>query len=423
MRTLPPTSHDVIIVGARAAGASTAMLLARAGLDVLVLERSRYGADTLSTHALMRAGVVLLERWGLLDRVIAAGTPAVRQTTFTYADFEVVVPIDKLSGVDALYAPRRTVLDPLLVDAARSAGATVQFGTSITGVTRDRAGRVDGVVGRDRDGRAVRHSARWIVGADGVRSIVAGAVDAAVERHGTGASATVYGYWSDFDADGFTWAFRGGEVAGAVPTNDGQTCVFAVAAPSRIGRGGLPVLDEVVHRAAPALAGRLRDATAPRGVKTFGGIPGFVRVPHGPGWALVGDAGYWKDPISAHGLTDALRDAALLARAIEAVARGELREIEAFTRYHQTRNHLSLPLFDVVDAIATMRWTDAEIPRMLRQLSTTMGDEVDFASTVDEVDPASTVDEVDPASTVDEVDPASWVTADVSGPRAARRVA
>ena len=399
MSTRSTSTHDVIVVGARAGGASTAMLLARAGLDVLVVDRSRYGADTLSTHALMRAGVVLLDRWGLLDRVIDAGTPAIRRTTFSFAEQDVAIAIDPGSGVDALYAPRRTVLDPILVDAARSAGAKVQFGTSVTGVTRDHTGRVDGVTARDGSGRAVLHSARWIVGADGVRSIVADAVGAPVERHGTGVTATVYGYWPEFDTDGYQWAFRSGEVAGVIPTNDGQANIFAVASPSRVGRGGLPVLHEIVHTAAPALAERLRDAHAPRGVRTFGGLAGFVRVPYGPGWALVGDAGYWKDPISAHGLTDALRDAALLARAIAGTASGELREDDAFARYHQTRNRMSLQLFDVVDTIAKMRWTDAEIPHLLRQLSASTVDEVDFASTVDEVDMASTVDEVDMAST------------------------
>jgi 2-polyprenyl-6-methoxyphenol hydroxylase-like FAD-dependent oxidoreductase len=112
------SSHDVVIVGARAAGAAAALVLARAGIDVVVVDRSRYGADTLSTHALMRAGVVQLHRWGLLESVIAAGTPAVRKTTFVYADETIPLPIKPSHGVDALYAPRRTVLDPILVDAA-----------------------------------------------------------------------------------------------------------------------------------------------------------------------------------------------------------------------------------------------------------------------------------------------------------------
>src|SRR3954462_2887850 len=98
-------SYDVIVVGARAAGAATALLLARAGFDVLLVDRSRDGADTLATHAVMRAGVVQLHRWGLLDPVIAAGPPPVRTTTFTYADDEVTVPVKPAHGVDALYAP------------------------------------------------------------------------------------------------------------------------------------------------------------------------------------------------------------------------------------------------------------------------------------------------------------------------------
>src|SRR3954463_6739390 len=157
---------DVIVVGARAAGAATAMLLARAGLDVLVVERSRYGTDTLSTHALMRAGVMQLHRWGLLDAIVAAGTPPVRTSTFTYAGDAMRVPVKPLGGVEALYAPRRTVLDPVLVDAARAAGAVVEYSTSVTSLTRDERGRVVGVEGRDPMGRPVRHEARWVVGAD-----------------------------------------------------------------------------------------------------------------------------------------------------------------------------------------------------------------------------------------------------------------
>ena len=146
-------SYDVVVVGARAAGAATAMLLARQGRRVLLLDRDRYGADTLSTHALMRGGVFLLSRWGLLDRIVEAGTPPVRQTRFDYGTDSATVAIKPTPGVQALYAPRRTVLDPVLVHAAVAAGAQVRFGVDVAGLLRDDSGRVVGVHGRDRTGR------------------------------------------------------------------------------------------------------------------------------------------------------------------------------------------------------------------------------------------------------------------------------
>ena len=146
--------YDVVVVGARVAGSATALLLARAGLRVAVVERAAYGSDTVSTHGLMRAGVLQLSRWGLLDRVVAAGTPPVRRTTFRYAGAEpVLVSIKPSPGVDALYAPRRRVLDPIIVDAAAEAGAHVLHGVTVTGLLRDDAGRVRGVRATGSAGR------------------------------------------------------------------------------------------------------------------------------------------------------------------------------------------------------------------------------------------------------------------------------
>ena len=153
--------------------------------------------------------------------------------------------------------------------------------------------------------------------------------------------------------------------------------MFVAATPARIGRGGIGVLRDVVAAASPDLAGRLADATAPAGVRNFGGRPGHLRQAWGPGWALVGDAGYWKDPIGAHGLTDAVRDAELLALAVIAAASGRHPERDAFTDFHRTRDRLSLPLFDVVDTIAGMGWTDSEIPALLLSLNAAMADEVE----------------------------------------------
>src|SRR4051812_4895064 len=245
---LPRSSHDVVVVGGRAAGAATAMLLARAGLDVLVVERGRYGTDTLSTQAPVRRGVRQRARWGLLAAIGAAGAPPVRAATFPYAGDAMRVPVKPVGGVDALYAPRRTVLDPVLVDAARAAGAVVEYGTSVTSLTRDEGGRVVGVEGRDLMGRPVRHEARWVVGADGFRSTVAAAVNAPTERWGTAATAAVYGYWPGLEDDGYQWIFRSEGCAGLIPTNDGLTCVFVLSTPARIGRGGITVLRDIARR-------------------------------------------------------------------------------------------------------------------------------------------------------------------------------
>ena len=181
------------------------------------------------------------------------------------------------------------------------------------------------------------------MGADGLRSFVADAVAAPIERRGTGATAVVYGYWPDLDADGYQWIFRPDACAGLIPTNGDHVRVRRRRPrPASAAAASTPSTTSCAA-ASPALADRLAATPPPGGVRTFAGVPGYVRAPWGPGWALVGDAGYWKDPISAHGLTDALRDAELLARAIIATAAGGAAEADALDAYHQTRNRLSLP--------------------------------------------------------------------------------
>ncbi|WP_214401656.1 NAD(P)/FAD-dependent oxidoreductase [Pseudonocardia lacus] len=363
--------YDVVVVGARAAGAAVAMLLAGAGLSVLAVDRGRYGSDTPSTHALMRGGVAQLTRWGLLDRLVDLGTPAVHRTVFHYAHGEIIVPITPGAGVEALYAPRRTVLDPVLVDAAVAAGAEVRHGVAVTGLLVDDHGRVGGVRARTRAG-TVPIAARLVIGADGVRSTVAAAVRAQDLHRGAHGSAVVYGYWAGVEAAGYEWAYRGGVGAGFIPTNGGEVCVFAGGPPERIRRGGPAVLADVLARASPGMAARL-GAGARRGVvRTQPGRPGHLRRAHGPGWALVGDAGSWKDPLTAHGLTDALRDAELLARAV-AVGFGDDRaEDSALAGYQEVRDRLALPLLAVSDEIAGCGWADDEVPALLLRLSRVM---------------------------------------------------
>jgi flavin-dependent dehydrogenase len=372
------TRHDVVVVGGRAAGAATALLLARAGLDVLVLEGGHRGTDTLSTHALMRGAVVQLDRWGLLDTVRDEPTPAIRTTEFHYGDDTVTVG-SRPDG-PALYAPRRTVLDRVLVDAARDAGAHVRFGTRVTGLLRDPRGAVAGVSWTERGTRAAgRALAPLTVGADGRRSTVAAGVDAPVEHAGDAASAVLYTYRCGLAEDRYRFHYRPGVTAGVIPTNDGCACVWAGAPATRFDalRGDLDAAHRLLlTEAAPELAAEIGPDGADGPVRGFPGVPGFRRTAAGPGWALVGDAGYFKDPLTAHGLTDALRDAELLARAVLAAPPGGTARADALRDYQDTRDRLSDDVADITERIASYAWDLAELHDLLPALSRAMHPEV-----------------------------------------------
>ncbi len=367
-----PRDVDVLVIGARCAGAATAMLLARDGAKVLAVDRGREGDDTLSTHALMRGAVVQLQRWGVLDQVRAAGTPPVRLTTFHYGEVAAPVRIEPQYGVDALYAPKRTVLDPLLVQAARRAGAEVAFGWSLQDLLRDQAGRVVGAVLRERSGRTFEVRARLVVGADGVASRTARLVEAPVVHQGKRRSALLYGYLAGLRDEGYRWHFAPGATAGAIPTNGGDHVVFVSVAAARRAEAmaGEPAacLMRLLRAVAPALADEVGDVRVP--LRSFDGITGFLRQPYGPGWALVGDAGYFKDPATAHGITDALRDAELLARA------ATVGTPAAFAGYRHLRDALSLPMLRVTDSIASCAWTLDELRHLHAGLADAMRTEL-----------------------------------------------
>jgi 2-polyprenyl-6-methoxyphenol hydroxylase-like FAD-dependent oxidoreductase len=375
--------HDVVIVGGRVAGASTALLLARAGVRVAMVERSRLGSDTLSTHGLMRAGVLQLRRWGLLDRVVAAGTPPITSTLFHYADgTSTRVSIRPRAGVDALYAPRRYLLDRLLVDAAAEAGAEILPEMSVTALRRDDSGRVCGIHAVGRTGRALELPAATTIGADGIRSTVADLVQAPVIKQGRSASAVLYRYVSGLPTDGYEWAYGSGAAAGLIPTNDGETCVFVSTAAERaraIRRAGAEqAFTTLLTRAAPTALDRMRAAGHAGRLRGWAGAPGHIRRSWGPGWALIGDAGYFRDPITTHGMTDAMRDAELLAEAILASNTGALPRAIAFARYQATRDRLSAELFAATEDVAAYEWDIDGVQALLRRVSSAMSDEVDY---------------------------------------------
>ena len=377
------SSYDVVVVGARAAGASAAMLLARRGLSVLLIEQGARGADTLSTLALMRGGVVQLSRWGLLDAIRASGTPRIQKTTFHYAEERVEVLIKPREGVDALYAPRRTVLDPMLADAAAEAGADVVYHTRLVDVTRNAAGRVDGVIveGTDRVPRTI--AAPWIVGADGRQSTVARRVGAMPYQIGPHVTAVIYTIVNGLAADGYHWHYAGGASVGQIPTTGGDVLVFASMPRERFMRELRFDLERSFHRilseVAPALASAIRILRPDGPFRGFAGQEGVVRQAWGPGWALVGDAGYFKDPLTAHGITDALRDAELLARALERGTDG------ALTDYQSLRDELSMRLFWITDEIASFDWSMARLQSLHKAMSEELAREARYLQELDAV--------------------------------------
>ncbi len=348
----PQRSHyDVVIVGARVAGAATAMLLARAGLDVLVVDRSHYGADTLSTHLLMRAGLWQLHRWGLLPSIVEADTPEITATSFHYGEDAVHLPITGEGPVGGLYAPRRTLLDPVLADAACRAGAEVVHGARVTGLLRSRQSRVTGVTIRVRD-TTLEVEADLVVGADGLNSTVAQTVRAPIYRQGNHAAAAIYTYVAGVSDAGYDNYFTPGIAAGTIPTNSGLVCVFVSLPPERFAaeaRGAVPMAwHSVLHEVNPAAAHRIRRGEIAAPFRSFPGRPGFFRTSHGPGWALVGDAGHYNDSLTAHGMTGALRDAELLAAAVLA---------DDLPTYQQARDVLAAPIYTLTDQIASLAWS------------------------------------------------------------------
>jgi len=376
-KTLQTRRYDAIVVGARCAGAATALLLARQGANVLVVDHDQPGTDTMSTHALMRGAVFQLRKWGLLDQIIRAGTPAIRRTSFLYEDQAVDVDIKPDHGVDALYAPRRRLLDATLVEAAAAAGVAFRYGTGCTGLLFDDAGRVRGVTLRTPTGAIEEVGASLVIGADGRRSAVARLVGASVSRHASNTVAIVYAYMSGLANKGYRWHFARGAAGGVIPTNGDLSCVFVAVAPGVLAEArtiGTASHQTLIARHVPVLADEIAGAKTAERPVTFPGSYGYFRQSAGPGWALVGDAGYFRDPLTAHGITDALRDAEVLARAVLQGRPGD---------YPVLRDALSSEFFEITDQIASLGWSMEEIQHLHRKLNKTMKANQEWISGMD----------------------------------------
>jgi 2-polyprenyl-6-methoxyphenol hydroxylase-like FAD-dependent oxidoreductase len=330
--------YDVIVVGARVAGAATAMLLARHGLRVLVVDRVSFPSDTISSHQLQVPGVALLQRWGLLGKLAAAGTPPTRRVRF---DAGAGVVLDgrfpAYEGVDDLYSPRRTVLDAILVEAARGAGAEVRENFRVTQVTGS-GGRVIGIQGNARGRPAVTETASLVIGADGKRSLIAGAVGARQYRERPVRSFASYSYWAGVPVSGGELYQRPGRAVAVFPTNGDLTMVYVAAPMTEFAsaRAGLEAHYLRTLDLCGDLGKRVRSGRRAERLRTSPDQPNTFRCSHGPGWALAGDAGVVMDSVSAQGMTHALRDASYLSAAVVAGLGGS-RPLAGALHDHQRR--------------------------------------------------------------------------------------
>ena len=347
--------YDAIIVGARVAGSPTAMLLARKGYRVLLLDRDSFPSDIMSTHYIHLPGQARLKNWGLLDKVIETNVPWITQRTLHFDGVSFSppdLPLPAGYSTDTI-CPRRYLLDKILVDAAVEAGAELREGASVRELIWE-DDRVVGVRGH-RDGEPFEEHARIVIGADGLHSIVAREVKP--EEYDTipSLSYAYYTYWTGVEDTGMhIYFFSEGCGVLIFPTNDGKHCIGVGGIiegfkefRSDIEGNYMKALERVPH-----IAEQVKNGERERFIGTAD-QPNFFRKPYGPGWALTGDAGYHRDFLTGLGINDAFLQAELLSDALIEAWSGKKTEEEALAEFQRKRDDFVKPCYDVTTQMAS----------------------------------------------------------------------
>ncbi|MFB6130762.1 MAG: NAD(P)/FAD-dependent oxidoreductase [Salinigranum sp.] len=352
------TDYDVVVVGARCAGSATALELARCGYDVLVVDRARFPSDTLSTHYVQQRGASKLAEWGLLRRLERAGAPLVPSNRWVVDGIEVEGTPPAAAHASSAIGPRRRLLDGMLVDAARDAGADVREGFTVERLLW-RDDRVAGVSGRDADGEAVDVEAAVVVGADGRYSRVADEVDAETIVEKPVITCVYYSYWDGVELDRQEiHAVRDLGVA-VFPTDGGLVNVSMARPRDRFEevRGDVAGSFERDLARLPDVAALLEGGERVAPYRGTGDLPNYLREAWGPGWVLVGDAVHHKDPVLAQGMSDALVQGGTLAAALDAGLGGDRPLAGALEEYAEGLREM-LPMFELNARLARLAVDD-----------------------------------------------------------------
>jgi len=360
--------YDAIVLGARVAGSPTAMLLARKGYRVLLVDRAAFPSDTMSTHQVQIPGGITLKRWGLLDAMVATGLDVAHHVQLANDGVVVKGTFPSVDSVAGVYSPRRYLLDNILVRAAVAAGAELREGF----VVRDllwNDGRVVGILGEGRDGLTVSERARIVIGADGRHSLVAKAVNAPVYDEQPTLTCGYYSYWEGVPLHGGEICSRNRRALGAWPTNDGLTMIYVAWPAEEFKTFRSDVEGNYLATIRQFWGERIDQGRRVERVVGSGEMPNFYRRPYGPGWALVGDAGYIKDPITGLGISDAFRDAGLLADALDAGFASNQPLETALVSYERQRNAASKALYVLTLDTARLRSRSPVQMELLRALA------------------------------------------------------
>ena len=365
-----PVNYDAIVVGARCAGSPTAMLLAHKGYKVLMIDKASFPSDTISTHIVWPTGSSLLKKWGLLDKVLESGAPKNFVNKLDLGHFTLSGHPPAYNGQLWWVTPRRTVLDKILVDAAVEAGVEFEENANFEDVITDKD-KVTGIRYKKKDGDAVTVNAKIVIGADGRNSHVARQVNAPTYNEVPSRTFWYYTYWSGLPVTEMCFYSRPESAFGVLPTNDGLTLVATACRTGNFKEFRSDIEGNYFKNLsqAPELAEMVHQG---KRVEKFYGMsenPNFFRKPYGPGWALVGDAGYHRDPITGQGISDSFFSAEWLTDAIDAGFSGKESIDDALAGYQKTRDETVMPMYGFTCDFADLKPPPQEMKDLFMALN------------------------------------------------------